>query len=225
MTTAIINPVTTSGNSKVTISISQRDFVDRLCSLGNKTTFVQLRSVTEPDMRKTNNRFYGLVKKASYLNGVINFDYQQMVNNARVRENIENVENTLADYGIPADKINNFIKSVKSDIAENTDNFVAAARKWGEHFVNPVTGEKSKTVITHKDSFYLQIAVIHTTKPVYMWNNGSLMTEEEIEEMKAFFPAKSEGETQQLEKPYIIRDYKLDNIVSVSMNKVIYDIK
>lgn len=50
---------------------------------------VTMAGYTVPDMRKTNNPFFGRVKKRSHLNGMINWIYQNSVNYQRVREDKE----------------------------------------------------------------------------------------------------------------------------------------
>jgi len=48
--------------------------------------FVSFVTETVPTMRKTNNPYYGRVTKRATINGLINFNYENSVNNQRLRE-------------------------------------------------------------------------------------------------------------------------------------------
>lgn len=52
-------------------------------------TFVSVILETEPKMKKTNNKFYGKVKKISRISGIINFDYETAVNRRLEKEGKE----------------------------------------------------------------------------------------------------------------------------------------
>jgi hypothetical protein len=52
-------------------------------------TFITVVTVTEPDMRKTDNPFYGRVKKVLKMRGSVCFNYNNSVGNQRDREGLE----------------------------------------------------------------------------------------------------------------------------------------
>lgn len=52
-------------------------------------TFATLVTSVEPKMRKTGNPYYGLIRKVSRVNGVVNWHYANSVNNQRAREGKE----------------------------------------------------------------------------------------------------------------------------------------
>lgn len=53
------------------------------------TMAVSVDAVTEPDMRKTGNPYYGRVMKHCTMNGLIGFDYENAVNNQAKREGLD----------------------------------------------------------------------------------------------------------------------------------------
>lgn len=71
------------------------------CAVINKGTFgVQLLSVTEPQMNKRNNPFYGRVQKATYLSNVaLGYDYESVVNKRLEKQGIEPNFKTQAPKG------------------------------------------------------------------------------------------------------------------------------
>ena len=184
------------------------------------TTFIQLWQKTEPKMNKTGNRFFGLVDKFNCLNCVTNYNYENMVNNARSKEAIGTLKQAMVEAGVPIDKIEAFFKEAKKDITENAQKFKTAGLKWGKYVKN------SKCIIEHtsksgvwKDikGYYIQVAVLNSSEPVYKWKDtGKELTDTEVAELKTFIPDKKEGERQGLDKPYIIRSPRFDTIESIT---------
>ena len=97
--------------------------------------------------------------------------------------------------------------------------------------IDPKTDTKSRMLIDHtkKDGeyrVYAQVAILNTKTPVYRWKDtGRELSEQEISEMKEFFPKVKEGSRQGLKRPYIIRTYALDNVTSFRINKSEYKIQ
>lgn len=81
-----INPIITPEVSKNASIISRSELVDMLMNKKGATiaTFVMQ---TEPKMRKTNNPYYGKVKKISRVNVMLNFHYDEGVKRRLVKEN------------------------------------------------------------------------------------------------------------------------------------------
>lgn len=66
-------------------SIGQKA-LERLLFAVSRSRMVSFASVTEPDMRKTDNPFVGTVRKVTFGTGVICWSYARTVNRQRVRE-------------------------------------------------------------------------------------------------------------------------------------------
>ena len=203
---------------------TMQDFIMTLFAV-NSTTFIGFDSITIPQMRKTGNRFLGLVDKCSFVNALIGYCYGSMVNNAQIRQLTNDVKQALLNNGVPMSVIDSFNKDINGIVDASHQQFESAGLSWGQYMISPITGEKSPVLIDHtnKDGeyrVYAQMAIMQTKDPVYRWKDtGKELSESDISEMKTFFPVKKEGSRQGLSKPYIIRSYALDNIKSVRMNK------
>ncbi len=203
----------------VTVAATIKQMVDMFLALAG-TTFIQLWQVTEPKMNKTGNRFFGNVTKTNCLNAVTNYNYQNMVNNARSKQAMQVLRQAMIDAGVPVEKIEAFFGGAKKDITENAERFQSAGLPWGNY-----VGD-SKCIIEHtpksgmfKDTFgnYIQVAILHTADPVYKWkDSGVELTADEVTEMKAFIPKKKEGAKQGLAKPYIIRSPRFETLKAIS---------
>lgn len=206
---------------KMNITMSQ--FIEMLFAVAN-TTFIGFNSITVPSMRKTNNRFVGLVEKCSTVNALIGYCYQNMVDNAQKRQLSADLRATLLDNGVPESAIDGFENDLSDIVDQAHQQFKTAGLQWGKYMLNTLTGKLSPVLIDHTNKqevyrVYAQMAIMQTKDPVYRWIGGKELTSNELSEMKEFFPKKKEGERQGLAKPYIIRSYALDNVKSVRMNK------
>ena len=178
--------------------ISKSTLVDELLKI-EKTgaTFCKAKSIIEPRMNKRNNPFYGKIFKKSEIIAIINFDYENNVNNAR-------------------------IKTEKFETK-----FEAKERKWGHHMFNPHTRKYSRIMIEHTDKSnkyknYVQVRILKTNKPIYFYkNNNKILNKNEIKQLKEFFPKRQKNKTQGLnqENEIIVRDYTLENVVAMNLNK------
>jgi hypothetical protein len=195
------------------------------------TTFIGFDSVTDPTMRKTNNRFVGLVNKCSFVNALIGYSYGNMVNNAQKRELSSDVRQALLDSGVPTSVIGTFNSDINNIVDASHTQFESNGLPWGDYMVNPDTDKKSPVLIenTNKQDVYrvfAQMAIMQTKDPVYRWKDSNKeLSKDEMSEMRSFFPAKKESSRQGLSKPYVIRTYALDNIKSVRMNKESYQLQ
>jgi len=195
----------------------------------NTTTFIGFDSVTEPDMRKTGNRFHGNVDKESTVSALGFYQYARMVDNAQKRQLSAELIQTLLENGVEQSTIDSFNSNLDDIVESSHTQFESAGLQWGEYMIDPETDEKSRLLIDHtsKKGYrrYAQVAILNTQSPVYKWKeSGTELTEAEISEMKTFFPTKKEGTRQGLRKPYIIRSYALDNVKAIRMNKNHYEI-
>ena len=182
-------------------------------------------------MRKTGNRFYGLVKKINCLNCVTNYNYENMVNKAKTKEAMAGLKTAMLNAGVPIDKIESFFSGAKKDITDYAETFKSAGLSWGKYVNN------SKCIIEHSPDengtspfagllgFYLQVAVINYATPVYRWiETDAELTADEVAEMKTFITPAKEGAKQGLEKPYVIRSPRFDTIDSITVKGTNYKI-
>lgn len=89
---------------------------------------------------------------------------------------------------------------------EGKDEREAKPRKWGVLTEN-------RLFVTHKEQYYLQMRVEHSTDPVYMLADGSTIPTECV---KPFLPTKSKSSTQaDLNGEIIVRDIKMENITGM----------
>lgn len=224
---------TVKTKATVVAKINIRDMIGRLLTIRHGT-FIQLWQTTEPAMLKTGNPFLDKVTKRNCLNCLTGYQYESMVKNARSRETYKHLKTELLEAGVPIEKIEAFFANVSTEIANAAESFKSAGLSWGNYFVDKRSGETSRVIIENtpksgrwKDryGFYMQVAVMHSTEPIYRWKDTETeLTEDEIAEMKTYFPKKKEGARQGLVKPYIIRSPRLETIDSITFNKTNYQL-
>jgi len=122
---------------------------------------------------------------------------------------------------------------------EEVEAFVAAERRWGKHVMNGVRFNEetltvepmfSNTLIEHTNKedehcFYVQLMVLSTRKPTYFYkDSGKPLTDNDLDYIRQYFPKKTEGARQGLKKPIIVRDYRVDNVKTIRMNRTEYTI-
>lgn len=90
----------------------------------------------------------------------------------------------------------------------NDEQFIAKPRKWGNR-------EENSPLVEHHGALYLEMKVERSLSHEYRNDFGTL-TDEII---KPFLYEKPDSGRQEVEKTVILRDYKIDNIVGISMNK------
>lgn len=97
--------------------------------------------------------------------------------------------------------------------------FVAKERKWGKHI--------SPLLVEHKGNYYAALQVLSAREPSYFFLDEKTGMKKFVSknQLLAWLPEKKdEGLAQGLNKAIICRDYKLDNLVSVRVNKEHYKI-
>ena len=217
------------------ISINSNLLVRKMMGIKG-TTFIQLFSTTEPKMNKTGNALYGNVVKDSITNCIVGFNYENMVNNARKRELSAEIKQACIDNGVPQDVIDQFEGEVIGLAEKAAENFKSAGRRWGKHFPVAVNFDTetlkwvetlSRILIHHEkdgeDRFYLQVAVLNSKTPVYRYKEtGCVLSEADLAIAKSFMPKKKEGERQELKNPIVVRDYRIDNVKKLHINKQRY---
>jgi hypothetical protein len=155
---------------------------------------VKLAVEVEPTMRKTGNPYVGRVVKQSFVMGVIGFRYENSVNNRRMVE--ANPETQKA--------------------ADAVEVFIAEPRKWGVHI-------EGTPLVEHKGQRYLEVKIERTLGTEYRLD-GQPVDPETLVAIKAFMPEREEGARQELEKPVVLRDYKLSSIRQVVMDGLTLDV-
>jgi hypothetical protein len=95
--------------------------------------------------------------------------------------------------------------------------FEAQERKWGENINNClVTKEDGKC--------YLAIRPLRSKPPVFIAVNGNKQKRVKKEEIECFLPQVKEAPNQPTEKKIVYRNYLVDNLRSVVLNGVRYEI-
>lgn len=152
-------------------SLTKQELVEVLKSVkGN--TFISIESKTEPKLKK-GNPFNALIK-ISKVFGAIGFNYENSVNNQRIRESLE-------------------------------VDFEAKPRQWGKRI-------KGTPLVEHKDKYYLEVKVQGAESDYFQDNNRV-----DVDKIKPWmYNSKSR---QGVEKEVIVRDYSLDNISRIKINK------
>lgn len=157
-------------------------------------SIVSIVAETDPKARKKDdagnpNPFVGL-RKVARVNGIINWHYENAVNNQRCREET------------PTDNEGNIIP------------FEAAHRQWGYRETTP-DGKLTPFVFNPKTGErYLELKVQRSLEYQYVDANGNVIPAELV---NPFLPQRKEGARQQVENPVILRDYKLSNIKQLQM--------
>jgi hypothetical protein len=144
---------------------------------------------TEPRMRKTNNPYFGRVQKVTRLaNVAIGYNYENVVNNRLAQEGKTQLHFT-------AQKPN--------------------GKSW-------VKGYENLFLVADKDgkTEYLRTTMRKNTKPTTMYLvDGKTATDEEVAEIKTFIQSSYKPTNQGLDEgdEVIVRDYKVENVVSIQL--------
>lgn len=168
-------------------TISLNDLQNNLQNM-DQTVLATVRTVTEPDMRKTNNPFYGKVFKVQDLSATVgSWSYSKAVNTRRQKE---------------------WLKALLTD--ENTpkpEEFVPKARRWGQRVPNT-------PFVEHKGQYYVELSVHDCLRQKFVDDQGKEVSKALLEPWLT--EKGEEGARQGLEKPVTLRDVKIENIVSIN---------
>ena len=91
------------------------------------------------------------------------------------------------------------------------EDFRPEPRKWGQRV-------EGTPLVFHKGQTYLELKVERSLGHSYVWANGDVMSDEEVEQLKSHLRKRKQPETQGTDKEIILRDYKLSNIIAITMN-------
>jgi hypothetical protein len=173
-------------------TMTRSDLVEKM--KGRKGAFfVTIVAETDPRLLKTDNPYVGTTK-ISRVNGLLNWIYENAVNNQRFREN-----QPLDNNG-------------------EVEQFTALPRKWGVR-VKREDGTVTP-LVEHKEKQYLELKVQQSLGYEYRLNGQTI----EPEKVEPFLPKRKEGARQEVDNPVILRDYSLENIHQITLDGVVYEI-
>lgn len=152
-------------------------------------TPVTILARTKPDFVGGKSSPMNGVEKSARVNGIINWSYQNAVNNQRAREDQPLDSNGELEF------------------------FVPEARKWGERLHDAI-GRLLPTV-EHKGKKYLELKVQRSLGYGFYRGNERIPSEEVLPHIRQ----KVEGRRQEVERPVILRDYALENIKAIKIGK------
>lgn len=177
-------------------------------------TFVTIVAQTVPTLVGGKKCPLAGLTKTSRVNGTINWSYENAVNRQRERE------------------------QTPLDVNDEVEQFEAKPRQWGVRL--HIAGDRKTRLLPlvahpwHKstidadelrlipvESLYLEFRVGESLE--YQYNLGDRIVPES--EVNQYLPVRREGARQQVENPVILRDYKLVNIVEITMNGETYEIE
>ena len=187
----------TADFTKPIVRLSTKELMAKMFQLETKgTTFVQLFTKTVPQMRKTNNPYYGKVSKIAETNCQIGWIYENAVQNQRDREEIEE-DFTPHPRQWGQHMINPITKKISRVMIDHV-------KKGGEY------------------NAYTQMRTLSVKDVHYVDEKGIRLTDEKTAELKTFLSGRTKSKTQRTEKEIIVSDYNLDNIEKMVVNKVMY---
>ena len=116
---------------------------------GGSATFAQVKAVVEQKMYKTGNPLRkAIITKLVDYNMVLNANYQNMVNNARIREGKDADFVSKENWFVPVnDGFNGSIVAKKSDLTCEYLKFACNNAKTEKYFVNGVEATESEIEI------------------------------------------------------------------------------
>jgi len=217
----------------VVISLNRAQLVNVLFRVKG-VTFIGADTTTVPDMNKGGrehlNYMYDNVVKDSIVRCMLGFDYENRLNKIEADKWVaEAIEAAIAD-GISPELIKASIGRMKEYSTQSIEKVTAKERKWGKHMLSPITGKVSRIMIDHTKSDkdgnllpetykrYMQVEILGAKSPVYRYkDSGEVLSEKDLECVKLYLkPRKDE--------PIAIRDYSIENIKNIRINKQEYRI-
>lgn len=170
--------------------------VNEFCKQINKGTFgISLVAVTEPKMNKKGNPFFGRVKKATYITNVaLGYTYENVVNNRLDRKGLES----------------------------NFESEKPKGKSWLE-FPYLLVSDKDNT------QQYLRTTMRKNSKidNIYLLDGKIVNNLDIINQIKQWLPKPSTSAKQETfglteEEQVIVRDFKVENIVSLMQGEKNY---
>jgi len=214
----------TKVQQKPTIFITQNGLLTMLLNTKG-ATFVQIKTTTEPKMRVTDNPYRDNILKDTNSNVMIGFNYENIVNNSRVKDAIKEAESV----GVDKETLDSLMAVFNTSVKDFTPNFEPKPHQWADHCKNPNTEEISRIIVEKRSDRtckYVQVWILSTGNPVYRFKDtGKTLNPYEVEILKPFLQKSSSNkEHQGLKKEVFIRDYAIANIKQINMRKLEYHI-
>ena len=179
-----------------------------------RPTFAKLYSVTIPQMRKTNNPFFGNCFKHAESSVILGANYESLVNNARIKEEWARIEEEAAQYGhtslpdvISWAEEQRIIRNNEFDV----DAFNAQKRTWGENIPGTSMSQDG-------DKLFLNLCVL-SSKYSYMDSFGGTLDKDRVES----FMNKKKNKSQGLQNPIKWCNYGFDSIVGIKVGGKYYN--
>jgi len=138
---------------------------------------------TVPEMRKTNNPWYGRTEKVARVNGMVNWRYENAVNNQRAREG-------------------------------NQEPFAAEPRKWGQRIIGC-------PFVEYRGELYLEVKVERSIEYQYYVDGKPV----DAAVIAPYLPKRQESGRQDVERPVVLRDYKLATIEQIAIGGKLFVIE
>lgn len=178
------------------MKLTQKQLISRL-SRSKRASIITIFAQTVPELH------LGCpwrVVKLAQVNGMVNWIYKNAVNRQRERE------------GKPLEPVEFNGVRVGFQVAR----FIPEARHWGQRL-------KATPFIVHEGRYYLELKVERVIESRYLIN-GKPATDEQFQLLLPWLRRKPDGRRQMVDKPVILRDYALRNIVQVRFDGKVIDV-
>jgi hypothetical protein len=191
-------------------TLSRSELRDRLFHLRG-ATFVTMVARTVPTLRGGKSCPLKGLEKISRVNGLVNWSYENSVNNQRGRE---------------------------AEVGEQPEKFVAHPRKWGKRLHDALRLESGKQRLLPLVAYDFPVSDITLDElrkiPVdelylefkferSLWHHYELNGKDiPASQVEPWLPPKRESGRQEVEKPVILRDYKLVNLQEITLGNETY---
>lgn len=176
---------------------------------------------TKPKLSGGKKCPYAGVEKISTVNGMINFNYENSVNNQREREGNEEVfESAPRQWGKrlyeTPEEVENPNSSQRIDRKrKNPRHLPFVAKNWED---DTITEEEFNQI--PDEELYLEMKVQGSAGYIYMMNG----VEQDKDLVNAYLPKSSDSGRQEVEKPIILRDFKFEGVEDITLNGEFYKV-
>jgi len=198
-------------------------------------TFIGADVTTIPNMNKGgrshDNYMFDNVVKDSVIRCMLGFDYSNRQDSVASKQWVADAVDAAISAGVDPETVKKSVASLKEYSTQSIEKFEAKERKWGEHMINPHTGQVSRIMVdyTKLDKVtkqpipetykrYMQVEILGAKSPVYRYkDSGEVLSEKDLAVVKQYLkPRKDEV--------IAIRDYSIENIKNIRINKNNYRI-
>ena len=200
-------------------------------------TFISAKTTTIPSMTKGGikhlNYMLDNVVKNSHIHCMLGYDYENRINKIAQKAWVADAMAAAIAAGVPESKAKDSIENLQkySQTSLEDIKLKAEKRNWGEHMFSPFTGLISRIMLHHtkKDkqgilmpetyTRYMQVEILSAKTPVYRYKDtGKILSTVDLACVKKYL-------TKKQEQKILIRDYAVENINSIRINKKEYQIE